>query len=303
MNQIELRKKLTKLLEEFDSIAEQGELRDKVKALIPVYLTIRDMGKSMIPNGLKTSARDRLLTYFRYYPYQILHEHELALVAGISEWARRVRELRVQFGWKIVSGITAKEMIEQQEFEDLQLDPTELGPNDYMLLDIEKDKESAYRWNVANDIRKSSKSMRNKIIDYLRMNVGKQVSGEELRYVAQGTEWARRVRELRTEEGWPITTKNSGRPELPRGVYVLEQDRQLPKHDRNIPETVRRKVMRRDGHKCKKCGWAYSEWNPSDPRFLEVHHIKHHVKGGKSDPDNLITVCNVCHDEIHKFEK
>lgn len=40
-------------------------------------------------------------------------------------------------------------------------------------------------------------------------------------------------------------------------------------------------------------------WNKDDPRHLEVHHLEHHVDGGGNDEDNLITVCNICHDAVH----
>ena len=178
-----------------------------------------------------------------------------------------------------------------------------MKPNDYMLIDIIQDKESAFRWHLANEIRKSKSGMKEKILEYLRRNVTKPVTGEELRYVAQGTEWARRIRELRTEEGWPISTKQSGNPTLPIGVFVLERDRQTPQHDRRISDPKRREILRRDNCKCCKCEWSHSIWNPSDPRFLEIHHIRPHSKGGESDSDNLITYCNICHDIIHRVDK
>ena len=135
-------------------------------------------------------------------------------------------------------------------------------------------------------------------------NVGHGVTNEELRYVANDkTEWARRVRELRTEFGWPVVTKTTGRPDLGIGVYVLQADRQSPEHDRQIPDDVRREVMRRDRHKCKKCGWSHGEWNPSDPRHLEIHHKQHHAQGGLNVEENLITLCTVCHDKVHRKDK
>ena len=82
-----------------------------------------------------------------------------------------------------------------------------------------------------------------KIIEYFRRNVGKIVTGEEIAYLANGnSEWARRCRELRTEDGWPIVTKSSGRPDLPVGAYVLEEDKQAEPHDRKIPDKVRIEV-------------------------------------------------------------
>ncbi len=248
------------------------------------------------------TERDRLLSYFRRYPQTVLNEKELSLVAGIGEWARRVRELRVQFGWPIISGVTASEIAHNDEaIEDIP-SLNQMGPNDYLLLEDKQDRDAAFRWNIANHIRRESYSMKEKILKYLRKNVGKIVTGEELRYVANGSEWARRVRELRTEEGWPIASKMTGRPKLPVGAYVLEMDRQSPLADRRIPDPIRRQVLMRDKYTCQKCGWNHDLWNPSDPRFLEIHHIKPHAEGGDSSIDNLEACCNVCHDQIHSVD-
>jgi hypothetical protein len=214
-----------------------------------------------------------------------------------------VRELRVQFGWAIISGVTINEMREE-ETEEVPVALNAMRPNEYVLLSAKEDRDAAHRWHVANTIRKQGVSVRDKILKFLQANVGRGVTNEELRYVAgDKTEWARRVRELRTEQGWPIVTKTTGRPDLGVGVYVLQADRQSPEHDRSIPDDVRREVLRRDGYKCKKCGWSHDEWNPSDPRHLELHHIKHHVKGGENAEANLKTLCTVCHDKVHRQEK
>jgi len=294
---------LRSVLVNFEKTNISHEIRPRVLALVPAFDSLRELGKSLIPEGLSISARKRLLTYFLAYPRVVLGEKELALVAGISEWARRVRELRVQFGWKIITGITARQMLNEGEFEKSDIELKSLSPNDYVLLETEQDRDAAHRWNIANMIRKSSGSSKEKILKYLRSNVCTPVTGEELSYVAnQKTEWTRRTRELRTEEGWPITTKMSGNPDLPIGVYVLERDRQAPTHDRYIPESIRRKALFRDGYKCQKCGWTHNLWNRDDPRFLELHHIVHHSKGGKNKLENLITYCNVCHDEVHRVD-
>lgn len=178
-----------------------------------------------------------------------------------------------------------------------------MHPNDYILLNPVQDVEAKERWHVANEIRKLPVGGKDKILKYLRANVGKPVTGEELSYIAQSSEWARRTRELRTEDGWPISTKMSGNPDLAMGEYMLEMERQAPAHDRRIPEVVRRQVLRRDGYSCQTCGWSHALWNTSDPRFLEIHHIVQHAKGGSNTLDNLITLCNICHDELHKLDK
>ena len=149
--------------------------------------------------------------------------------------------------------------------------------------------------------------MQDRLLKFFRENVGEPITGEELRYVANGAQsWPRRVRELRTEEGWPVRTRNTGRPDLNRGEYILEEDKQDEPHDRNIPDKVRSDVLDRDGHQCRKCGWDYARGkkNPHGPRSkLEVHHARPHIEGGENDKDNLVTLCNVCHDEVHRRDQ
>ena len=298
-----VRQKIAKLIKNFEAELRSGELRAKVLALVPIFHGLRDLGKSLIPAEYASAARDRILYYFRKYPGTIINGDELLVVSGIQEYARRLRELRIQFGWAIVSGVTIKEMLEA-EAEEVPDELKAMRPNEYVLLNAEEDRDAAHRWHVANTIRKQRGSVREKILKFLKTNVGRGVTNEELRYVAgDKTEWARRVRELRTEFGWPIVTKTTGLQDLGVGVYVLQADRQSPEHDRSIPDDVRREVLRRDGYRCKACGWSHDEWNPSDPRHLELHHIEHHVKGGENIEGNLKTLCTVCHDKVHRREK
>ena len=205
----------------------------------------------------------------------------------------------MQDGWRIISGVTLNQMRGAEESATAELPDLEV--DEYMLMSTEQDREAAHRWNVANGIRKSAGGVKKKLIAYFRENVGQEVTGEELRYVSGNSkEWARRIRELRTEEGWPVMTQVNGRPDLPVGVYVLEADRQAPVHDRKIPDQVRREVMRRDEYACTECGWTHDIWNRSDPRHLEAHHVIRHVDKGPNTPENLVTLCTVCHDEAHR---
>ncbi|WP_227729245.1 HNH endonuclease [Yersinia proxima] len=302
-----LRKELLELITDFEHKLLDESLREQVRALVPANHLLRDLGSSLIVGEDNNSARDRILSYLIRYPRQIILGDELMVVAGISEYARRIRELRVEFGWAVLSGKMLKEIVEQQEVTLEELNATSLQAlktDVYTLINTEQDREAALRWNEANELRKSKISVKDKILLYLRKNVGRAVSGEELRYLANDSkEWARRTRELRTEDGWPIATKNSGRPELSVGAYLLEQDRQAKPHDRKIPDPVRVKVLERDHHSCRNCGWQYQLKKPSDPRsLLELHHIEHHVDGGENTVENLITLCNVCHDEVHKLQ-
>ena len=300
-----LRKQLLSLISDFELKLKEDSLREQVLALVPANHLLRDLGSSLLNDEKCNSARERILAYLLKYPVAIIHGDELMVVAGISEYARRIRELRVQFGWSVLSGNTLKEMIDQREItlEELHVSSLDdLKTDVYALMGADQDREAALRWNEANVLRKSKLSTKDKILSYLRKNVGRPVTGEELRYLANDSkEWARRTRELRTEEGWPIATKNSGRPELEVGSYLLEDDRQAEVHDRKIPDPVRVIVLERDHHACRNCRWSHENKKMNDPRtFLELHHIEHHADGGENTPSNLITLCNVCHDDVHR---
>ena len=301
-----LRVRLIKLLTNFENNLKKGDLRKQVRELIPAFHLLRDLGSSLVPHDLN-AARDRILFYLKKYPKTVIQGEELMVVSGIGEWARRVRELRVQLGWPIVTGVTISEMAKEEEIKGKRSGFPKMAPDEYMLLEKKQDREAAHRWNLANEIRKKKKlSVRDKILGFLRANVGNVVTGEELRYVAgDKTEWARRARELRTEYGWPVMTKQSGMSDLPVGTYMLEMDRQSHVHDRKIPDDVRLKVLRRDKYTCQMtgCGWSIYEYNRADPRILELHHKHHHVKGGSNKAENLITLCNRCHDDLHAGKK
>lgn len=296
----EFRRELSNFLKNYEQMLCGEDLREKVLILVGVFHGLRRLGSRLIPSGVARSARDRILLYFRKYPLTIIHGDELMVVAGIQDWPRRVRELRVQFGWQIASGYTLKEMAAEGEAPE-GIEAVNVKPEEYILLSTDQDRDIAHRWALANDIRRERISTKDRILRFLRENIGRNVSGEEIRYVAKNsTEWARRLRELRTEEGWPIVTRFTGDPDMPAGFYRLERDRQEPAHDRAIPDKVRSHVLERDNYRCTRCGWDRSKRTPDDPRqFLELHHAKPHAKGGKNAAENLVVLCNVCHDDTH----
>jgi len=298
-----LREQVIGLLRRFDA-GDDADLRTQVLELVPVWGPLRGLGTALLPHEIRSSARDRILHYFRKYPRTVISQYEIEVVAGIGEWARRVRELRKERGWSILSGNAVREMVDAGDLGISDIAGfAGMGSDDYVMLSIEQDREAALRWKVANDIRRSKGGAKAHILAYLRENAGRPVSGDELRYVTGNKkEWARRVRELRTEEGWPISTYWNGRPELKSGLYLLEEDRQMPAHDRKISDDVRRQVLKRDNFTCQSsnCGWNRDGWVKEDPRHLELHHIEHHARGGSNEKENLITLCNRCHDREHK---
>lgn len=294
---------LVELISSFSQPSSEVDIRDQVLKIIPAFHQLRVFGINVIPDGGKLAARTRILYYFQRYPEIVIDSDELLVVSGITDYQRRIRELRVEFGWPILSGKTVQSMIADERWPDLQSDIESIKPDQYFFLKSGQDKEAAFRWNESNEIRRLTIGVKDKLLEYFRRNVGRSITGEELSYLASGKkEWARRTRELRTEEGWPIKTRNTGRPELPVGVYVLEEDKQAEPHDRKIDDSIRVSVLERDNYSCRKCGWNGGLRKAEDPRqFLELHHLNYHASKGDNSVDNLVTICNVHHDYIHRF--
>lgn len=130
-------------------------------------------------------------------------------------------------------------------------------------------------------------------------NVGRVMDSEELRAVAGGiSEWARRVRELRTEEGYQILTHND-LSELKPGEYLLKTPKPEPAFERNISKEVRAFVLDRNGFTCQMCGATAGEPHPYDPTRktrLHIGHIIDKSMGGTDEPSNLRAICSVCNE-------
>lgn len=139
-----------------------------------------------------------------------------------------------------------------------------------------------------------------RIRQFLRANIGKVVTALQIRD-AVGTEvseWARRLRELRDEEGWPIRSHNDD-ARLKPGEYVLETD-PPPKKDvafaRNISAKLKAEVRDRNGFACQMCGIAVGEIDPDTGRAARMHvgHIVDKSLGGRDELSNLRTLCSTC---------
>ena len=104
-------------------------------------------------------------------------------------------------------------------------------------------------------------------------NLGRVMDSDELRMVAGNqSEWARRVRELRTEEGFEILTHND-RSDLKPGQYLLESPKPRPAFQRNISKETRAFVLDRNGFTCQMCGAVAGELHPYDPTRKTRLHI------------------------------
>jgi len=140
---------------------------------------------------------------------------------------------------------------------------------------------------------------RGKLRAHFLANIGRVMDSEELREIAGGqSEWARRVRELRTEEGYLILTHND-RSDLKPGQYLLENPKPQPAFERAISKETRAFVLDRNGFTCQMCGAVAGEPHPYDPTRktrLHIGHIIDKSKGGSDDPSNLRAICSVCNE-------
>lgn len=146
---------------------------------------------------------------------------------------------------------------------------------------------------------KKSMGARAKLRDYFLAHVGQVLEAEPLRKVAGGiSEWARRIRELRDEEGFQILSNND-RSDLKPGQYLLVSAKPKPAFERTISKETRALVLDRNGFTCQMCGAVAGEPHPSDASKRTRLHIGHVIDksmGGNDELQNLRALCSLCNE-------
>lgn len=150
--------------------------------------------------------------------------------------------------------------------------------------------------NHKNQKQKGSKA---KLREFFLKNVGVVLDSKMLQDASgNASEWARRIRELRGEEGMNIVTNND-RSDLKPGEYLLVDSKPLPAFSRSISKETRAFVLDRNGFTCQMCGAAAGEPHPYDNGRKTRLHIGHTIDksmGGTDDPSNLRAICSVCNE-------
>lgn len=141
-------------------------------------------------------------------------------------------------------------------------------------------------------------SGKGRIREYLKQHEGEVVTSEELSRVSGIKEFARRIRELRNEEGFVIDSTRT-HADLGSHEYIFVEIRDQQRKSR-LHGAIREAYL--DEHPaCERCGFNPKEHNEAvgEKRFLEVDHIDPYSEFDNSDEandfDNLQTLCNVCH--------
>lgn len=131
--------------------------------------------------------------------------------------------------------------------------------------------------------------------------MGRIIESKELQEASGwAAEWARRLRELRDEEGYHILS-HKDRSDLKPGQYWIGTTKRRPAFHRNISKETRAVVLERNGYTCQMCGCAAGDPDPyhaSRTIRLTMGHIKDKSKGGNDTPGNLRAVCTNCNEGL-----
>lgn len=149
--------------------------------------------------------------------------------------------------------------------------------------------------------KEKKKGSKQKILDFLLANIGRVISSKEIQEVSGwAAEWARRVRELRDEQGYQILS-HKDRADLKPGQYILIGTKRKPAFARGISKETRAFVLERNGFTCQSCGLAAGDPDPlHEGRTirLTLGHIIDKSKGGSDVPSNLKAICTNCNEGL-----
>lgn len=228
-NPEDLRLRLLELLRDLPERLRSGSIGEQVSSLVEVNLHLRalgaSIGASLAPEDAG-SGRARLLAYLRVQTGRIVHTDELMIVAGIGDYPRRIRELRGDHGWPIISGLAVRDMraaIDDGRPGSRANQVSRMAPEEYMLIEDAQDPDAVRRWQEAAVIRDQTPDIKSALAAYFKRAPGKRVTAEELRYVAgNNSGWPAVIRALR-QEGWQILSKDDGAEDMPWGIYTFKE--------------------------------------------------------------------------------
>ena len=139
-----------------------------------------------------------------------------------------------------------------------------------------------------------------KIRQFFLANIGTIVTSKEVRNAAglDISEWARRLRDIREKEKWPILSHNDI-ADLKPGEYLLKEappEKSAVKFARGISAKLRAEVLDRNGFTCQMCGLTPVDIDDATGRKVRLHlgHIKDKSLGGKDELSNLRALCSTC---------
>lgn len=140
-----------------------------------------------------TSAQERIIQYMRLRKGQVITKEEISGVAGISAWARRVRELREDHGWVIHTVHTMPH----------------LGPGQYVLASDVRDPSLARAWLLAREkaklkTRGGKLPPKARVLEFLKAVHPRPADLSLLAHVASSVAEATSAVDALERDGWTI---------------------------------------------------------------------------------------------------
>lgn len=136
-------------------------------------------------------------------------------------------------------------------------------------------------------------SGKGRIREYLKDKVGEPVKSNRLARISGISEYARRIRELRNEEGFVIDSTRT-REELGQNDYFVVEIQDVDEKSRITAQARFEQLERQEN--CEVCG---RNVNHPEVRYMEVDHITSFIDYDEpeevNNPSNLRTLCNDCH--------
>ncbi len=139
------------------------------------------------------------------------------------------------------------------------------------------------------------------VLEFFLRNIGTVLESKDIQQASGGAvEWARRVRELRNEDGYQILS-HKDRANLKPNQYLMETSERIPAFARSISKETRAQVLERNGYTCQMCGVAAGDPDPlggARTVRLTMGHILDKSKGGNDSAKNLRAVCTNCNEGL-----
>lgn len=267
-----------------EAVGRQDRHEEVLEAVSDLRLAVARAYSGRAAPRRNGGAQSAILDHLRLHLGQWVAGDELAAVSGIGEWARRVRELRVELGYEI----------EEQR-------------GHYRLTAAAPDEARRARWQTVTEIREAKVGTPNdRARQLLERLVGQAVSLDDLSRAARAKDAQRLARELREVEQLPVEMPGDA-PDLGAYAVRLPSSREafrLPPTQRLYGDELRARIFRRDGHRCSRCGHDHSSVRstPEMPFYLLIRHVVAREDAladlpvhQLTDLAQLETRCNVCY--------
>ncbi len=277
----EYRSAVERLLELADDVTRERSQREVLDAIADVRVAVARAYHGRRPQSTGTGgARNRILTYLQRHLGEWVTNDEIAAVSGIGEWARRIRELRLEQGYEIEEGGGRYRL-------------TAEAPNF-----IRRD-----RWRTVTELRNAGGDAVDRVQELFETFIGEALTLEEIDRVAHGKDGARLARKLREAQLLPVET-SADAPDLGAGEHRLvsayERDRLHPSQVM-FGEDLRRQVFGRDRFTCWTCSTCRSGRSADGVFYLVVRHLDASPEALPGLPvervhdlGRLATSCNRC---------